>query len=90
MSAIELTRAGLIRALEAAVAARPAVDAAVRSRAEALAGRIAEAGLEARVLRRGPGDYTVEASGPGLFAREFGAHDTAADPVVAPLLEDPT
>jgi hypothetical protein len=52
MSALDLTRAGLIRALGGALAARPAVDAAVRARAEA------------RVVRRGDGDYAVEAGGP--------------------------
>jgi hypothetical protein len=87
MSAIDLTRAGLVRALEAAIAATPAVDRAVRSEADALAGRIADAGLAAHVVRRGQGDYAVEASGQGLFAREFGSHDAAAEPVIAPLLE---
>jgi hypothetical protein len=64
MSALDLTRAGLIRALGGALAARPAVDAAVRARAEAIAARLGEAGAEARVVRRGDGDYAVEAGGP--------------------------
>jgi hypothetical protein len=87
MSAMDLTRSGLIRGLEAAIAARPAVDAAVRARAETIAARIAEAGVEARVVRRGHADYAVEASGPELFAREFGSLDAPAEPVVGAAAE---
>lgn len=90
MSAIDLTRDGLVRALEAGIAARPAVDRAVRGRADAIADRIAEAGIDVRVVRRGPADYAVEASGAGLFAREFGSQDGAPDPVIAPLVEAPS
>jgi hypothetical protein len=87
MSAIDITRGDLIRALGAMVAARPSVDAAVRMRAEAIAGRIEAAGVEARVVRRGHADYVVEARGAGLFAREFGSIDGPADPVVGPTAE---
>lgn len=83
MNALDLTQRGLIRALAAAVVRRPAVDAAVRARAEEAAARIAEAGVAVRVVRRGHADYAVEASGPGLFAREFGSLDAPAGPVVA-------
>ncbi len=72
MSALDLTRSDLIRALGATVAARPAVDAAVRARAEAIAARVAAAGVEARVVRRGQADYAVEATGR-VFARNSGA-----------------
>jgi hypothetical protein len=88
MSAIDLTRAGLIRGLEAAIAARPAVDRATAAAANAIAGRIADAELDARVERRGQADYAVEARGPELYAREFGSRDAAADPVIAPMLEE--
>lgn len=87
MSAIDLTRDGLVRALEAAIAARPAVDRAVRAEADAIAGRMADAGIDVRVERRGQADYGVVASAPGLFSREFGSRDVAPDPVIAPSLE---
>ena len=87
MSALDLTGNGLIRALGAAIAARPSVDAAVRAKAESIAARIAEAGVEARVVRRGHGDYAVEATRSGLFAREFGSLDAPAEPVVGAAVE---
>lgn len=87
MRTLELTGRDLVRALTTAIVARPAVDAAVRSRAERTAARAAEAGVEARVVRRGHADYTVEASGPGLFAREFGSLDAPAEPLVATMAE---
>lgn len=62
MTARDLTRNGLIRALGGALAGRPAVDAAVRARAEEIAARMVAAGAEVRVVRHGPGDYAVEAS----------------------------
>lgn len=87
MSALGLTGGDLIRAL-ARIGRRPAIDAAVRARAEDLAARIAEAdGVTARASRRGEGDYVVTASGPGLFAREFGGVDRPPDPVVGPAVE---
>jgi hypothetical protein len=86
MSALDLTRADLIRAL-GAVTSRPAIDGAVRRRAEALAERIEAAGIDARVVRRGPSGYAVEALGPGLFAREFGSRDAPAEPVVGPAID---
>ncbi len=87
MSAIDLTRGDLIRALGALVSARPAVDAAVRARAEAIAARVDEAGVAARVVRRGHADYAVEANGPGLFARELGSLDAPAEPVIGPAAD---
>jgi hypothetical protein len=83
MKTLELTGRDLVRALAPAIVARPAVDAAVRARAEEAAARIAEAGVAVRVVRRGHADYAVEASGPGLFARELGSLDAPAGPVVA-------
>jgi hypothetical protein len=50
----------------------PAVDEAVRGRAEARAAEIARDGVTTRVLRRGEGRYSVEISGEAVFAREFG------------------
>jgi len=87
MSAIDITAGDLIRALGAMVAARPSVDAAVRAKAEAIAARVASAGVGARVVRRGHADHAVEATGTGLFAREFGSIDALAEPVVAPAAE---
>ena len=76
----------LIRAL-GRLNERPAVDQAVRERAERLARAIEEsAGTEpvtASVSRRGAADYRVAVSGPGLFGREFGPRETEAEPVIA-------
>ena len=86
MSALDLTRGDLIRALKR-IGRRPAVDGAVRAKAEDLAARIAAAGgVAARASRRGEGDYVITASGPGLFAREFGGIDRAPQPVVGPAV----
>jgi hypothetical protein len=90
MSAIDLTGGDLLRAL-ANVAARPAVDAAVRQRADAVAEEIEArangAGIGpatvVRVLREGPGDYAVTVSAPGVFARAFGSADKPAEPQTA-------
>jgi hypothetical protein len=83
VSTLDLTRADLIRAL-GRIAERPAVDRAVRARAEALAGAIGEADpvVVARVLSRGPAVHVVAVSGPGLFAREFGALAEPAGPLI--------
>jgi hypothetical protein len=85
MSGRELTSGDLVRAL-GSLTARPAVDAAVRTRAEMLAERIeARAGGEVadvRVVRRGPAAYAVEVSAPNLFGREFGSLDKPADPLI--------
>ena len=88
MSGLDLTGADLIRAL-GDIARRPAVDAAVRDRAEQLAADVARATggpVTARVLRRGDGNYVVDVSGPGLFAREFGSLAAPPDPVVGPAV----
>lgn len=87
MSTLDLTRADLIRALDR-IAERPAIDRAVRARAEALAGAIgeADAGVTAEVLARGPADYLVAVSGPDLFAREFGALAAPAEPLIEPAI----
>lgn len=90
MSALDLTRGDLIRTLKR-FAMRPAVDDAVKTKAEALAARIAETGgVTAQASRRGVGDYVVTVSGPGLFAREFGGVDRAAEPVIAPAIDAET
>jgi hypothetical protein len=70
-SALSLTGGDLIRALRDAM---PAVDDAVRAKAEARAAEVAGDGVTTRVLRRGEGAYTVEISGEGVFEREFGTH----------------
>ncbi len=81
--ALKLTGADLAQAL-GAVLASPAVDAAVRRRAEDVAGAVrAETGDAARVTRRGPGDYVVSVEGQGLFAREFGSLDRPGDAAIA-------
>jgi hypothetical protein len=67
--AMKVTGADLIRALGGAL---PAVDDAVRTRAEARAAELARDGVTTRVLRRGPGGYTIEVTGEGLFEQEFG------------------
>jgi hypothetical protein len=90
MTARVTTAEDLVRALRG-LTRRPAVGAALRERAEALAAAIAEAGGEgvsATVAERGPGEMIVTASGPGLFAREFGSLAAPAEPVVAPAVEE--
>lgn len=88
MSTLDLTRADLIRAL-GRIAGRPAVDRAVRAHAETLAGAIGEtdAGVTAKILPRGLADYVVVASGPNLFAREFGGMTTAAEPLIGRAID---
>jgi hypothetical protein len=88
MSAHDLTRQGVVRALSAAVAGSTAVDAALRSRAADVTTRAASQGLEARILRRGAGQYAVEVSGPGLFSRAFGSVEAPPDDVVADIVGD--
>lgn len=69
-SALSITGADLIRALRDAL---PAVDDAVRARADARVAKLARDGVATRVLRRGEGAYTVEVAGDSLFERTFGA-----------------
>jgi hypothetical protein len=59
----------------------------VTSEADRVAAAIAATapGSTAGATRRGDG-MQVTLTGPGLFAREFGAIDSAADPVLAPAL----
>ena len=91
MSALALTGADLVRAL-AGVAARPAVANAVRAKAEELAAAIEATAtqtghpVEVRLIPISSGTIDVAVSAPGLFAREFGARDGSADPVVAPAI----
>ncbi len=83
-----LTADDLARAL-AGAAMRPAVDRAVRARAEAVArtvGAEAGGGVVTRVLRREAGDYVVSVEGQGLFARAFGSVDKPGDPAIAEAL----
>ena len=83
----DLTGADLVRAL-GGLTRRPAVAAALRARAETLAAAIEDAGgVTASVAERGAGDFVVTASGPSLFAREFGSLDRPAEPVVAAAVE---
>lgn len=89
MTALDVTRIDLVRAL-ANVVTRPAVDQAVRTRAETLAERIEAAGagaVSARVERRAGSHYEVVVAGPDLFGREFGSLDREAEPVVAPAID---
>ena len=79
--ALSLTGADLVRALSD-IAALPAVDKAVRERADAVARALATDRVTTRVLRRGPGDYVVSVSGEGLFAREFGSQTAEAEPAI--------
>jgi hypothetical protein len=80
--ALTITGNDLVRALGGA-ATLPAVDEAVKAKAEALAARLAADGVTTRVLKRGAGAYAVEVSGEGLFEREFGAAGTEAEPALA-------
>lgn len=89
MTARATTGADLVRALRG-LSRQPAVRAAVRERAETLAVAIEEIGGEGvavTVAERSAGDVIVTASGPGLFAREFGSLAAPAEPVVAPAVE---
>jgi hypothetical protein len=87
MSAIDITRGDLVRAIGTLVAARPAVDAAVRARAEAIAAGFTAGGGEARAVRRGHGDHAVEAGGAGLAGRTFGAIESRPAPVAGRAAE---
>jgi hypothetical protein len=86
-AALMLTGADLVRAL-GAVKALPAVDAAIARRADEVAGALAWAGTETRVLKRGDGDYLVTVSGAGVFAREFGSVAEPAAPFIAAALAE--
>ncbi len=70
-----------------AAAARRPIAAAVASEASRVANALAASapGSSAGTTRR-EGGVEVTLTGPGLFAREFGALDSAADSVVAPAL----
>lgn len=82
--ALRLTGGDLVQALAGAL---PAIDAAARRQAEAVAEVLREeAGVAARVTRRGDGDYVVSLEGPGLFAREFGSLDEAGEAAIAPAI----
>lgn len=84
-----LTPAGrdLLRAI-GDPAALPAIDEAVRARAEATAAALARDGVVTRVLRRGAGAYTVEVIGEGVLGRELGDHGRPAEPVVAAAIRN--
>ncbi len=70
-----------------AAAARRPIAAAVATEADRVAAALAAAapGSTAGSMGRA-GGLKVTLTGPGLFAREFGAIDSAADPIVAPAL----
>ena len=85
MNGRALTGADLIHALRG-LTRRPAVAAALRQRADALAAAIEDAGGVTASVGEGAGGPVVTASGPGLFAREFGALDAAPAPVIGPAV----
>jgi hypothetical protein len=87
MSALDVTQNDLLRTLRQ-VASRPAVDRAVRARADEVAAAIEERGegTSARVVRQGASDYAVVVSAPNLLAREFGGAEAASDPLIGPAL----
>lgn len=72
MNAYVTTFRDLVRALSAA-GMRPAVDAAIRDRAERVARALAGPDIGTTIERRGPGAFSVKAAGPNLFSREFGS-----------------
>jgi len=82
--ALKITGTDLARALARATTS-PAVDAAVRARAEDVARDVGNAveGVTTPVMRRDAGDYVVSIAGQGLFAREFGSVAGPPDPVIA-------
>jgi hypothetical protein len=84
--ALALIGGDIIASLRALVE-QPAVDRAVAERAADVARALADAGVRAQVVRRGPGDYEVVASTPGLFAREHGSLKEPPRPVVQPALD---
>lgn len=70
-----------------AAAAAPTIQAAIAAAAAETASALAAALPDGEAAAQGYGDGTlVRLSGPGLFAREFGARDATADPVMAPAL----
>jgi hypothetical protein len=75
MRPLDLTAIGIVRALSS-------IDDAVRGKAEALAARLSEQGIESRTEAAGEAAYVVIASGENLFAREFGGVDRQADAVI--------
>ena len=85
MSAHDLTRDGLVRALSAAVVGCSGLTGALRDRAEVVAERARTRGLDARIASVGAGRHAVTVSGPGLFARAFGSRDAPADGIVAEI-----
>lgn len=71
-----------------AAASRAAIDGAIETAAARAAAEIAGGMPEAEVrIAPRAGAAAVTLAGPGLFAREFGALDSAADPVIAPALQ---
>jgi len=64
MSALDLTGRGLARAL-ARIASGPAIDRAVRERAETRAEDMRGEGHPASIVRNGPADYEIVADGEG-------------------------
>ncbi|MBZ9934997.1 hypothetical protein LB518_01720 [Mesorhizobium sp. BR1-1-16] len=68
-------------------AARRPIAAALGGEARRAAGLLAASapGTSASILPR-DGGALVTLTGPGLFAREFGALDSASDPVIAPAI----
>ena len=91
MNARDLTGAGLIRAL-GGFRGSAGVTRALAARADQLATAIAarEPGATVTVVPRGAGELTINASAPGLFAREFGSMQGAPEPVIGPAIEDVT
>ena len=70
-----------------AAAAAPAIERAVAEKAAETAAMLAAALPGGSAVTAGRGTAArVTLSGPGLFAREFGTRDAAADPVMAPAL----
>lgn len=61
--ALSVTGADLIRALRDVM---PAIDDAVRQRAEERAAELAADGVTTRVLRRGEGAYAIEIAGASV------------------------
>jgi hypothetical protein len=86
MTALDLTRAGLLRAL-GDLMAHPAIDRAVHQRAETLVAEVEEDATNTTVAKRGPGDYVVTVSAPGLFAREFGSLGREAEPLIGTAID---
>ncbi len=80
-----MTNRDLGRSLQ--TAARAPIATALARQANRAAAMLAAAAPEAgTVIGRQDGAALVTLVGPGLFAREFGAIDSAADPVIAPAI----